>query len=175
MSYLSKNIKYLRKLRRWNQTELADRLNVKRGSIASYESKNVEPRLSLIVNLAKLFDIRLVDLIEKDLSLSEGNYRPFHNDNMSNVAGNHANGDTISSLFAHLDESDYANFMDKSQRMQKMLDGFKVFYKMKLDSYREGNGELQFVAGDIENFILLLEQLSKTNEFIFKQTTRDSS
>lgn len=166
MSYLSKNIKYLRKLKRWNQTELAEQLGVKRGSIASYESKNVEPRLSLIVKIAKLFDVRLVDLIESDIALTEGDYRSFYNSaSVNDEAGTHNSGDTNERLFAKINAEDYNRFMNKSKRMQKMLDGFHVFYKMKLDNYRNDSDTAHEIAHDIENFIILLEQLAQTNQY----------
>ena len=57
ISYLSKNLKFLRKSRQWSQEELARRLGIKRSNIAAYESKNVEPRLSLLLSMAKLFNV----------------------------------------------------------------------------------------------------------------------
>lgn len=165
MSYLSTNIKYLRKSKRWNQTELAEKLNIKRGSVASYESKNVEPRLSLIVKIAKLFDVRLVDLIEVNLSEQEGS-RSFG----ATTAPTHRQGDTVEELFAKVDPADYTAFLEKSERMQKMIDGFRIFYKMKLHNYRNGSEEPNSIVGDMENFILLLEQISSTNHYLLKPT-----
>jgi len=57
----------LRKLNEWSQEELAERLGVKRSSIAAYESKNVEPRLKVIIEMAQVFNVSIVELIEIDL------------------------------------------------------------------------------------------------------------
>ena len=169
MSNLSKNIKYLRKLNHWNQTELAEQLGVKRGSIASYESKNVEPRLSLIVKIAKLFDVRLLDLIEMDLSEINGQYRSFN----SKSSNPYDNTVTIKEMLDTANSEDYTNFLEKSERMQTMIDGFRIFYRMKLQTYRDNPQEMDSannIIGDLENFVLLLDKIGQTNQILFEQS-----
>lgn len=171
MSILSNNIKFLRKQKKWNQTELAELLQVKRGSIASYESKNVEPRLVLILKIAKLFNISLVDLIETDLMGNGGKYMPFRT---GEVIGNHTSGEDLE-WAKSIDISNIRDYIERSKKIQKMLEGFKIFYKYKMDSYGDDQSEAQKITSDIHNFIVLLEQLYATNEIIIPRNLDSSA
>jgi len=68
MSYLNKNIKHLRKQRGFTQTELAERIGLKRAQIGSYEEFRAEPRIETIQKMAYLFGESLDRLINQDLS-----------------------------------------------------------------------------------------------------------
>ena len=70
MSYLNKNIKYLRKQKGLTQSELAERLGLKRAQIGSYEEFRAEPKIGSIQKIAYLFGCSLDDLINQDMSKS---------------------------------------------------------------------------------------------------------
>lgn len=67
MKLISKNIRYLRRTAGLSQHQLADETDLKRSNIAAYESKDVEPRLPVVLQLAKFFDVKPEDLILHDL------------------------------------------------------------------------------------------------------------
>ena len=71
MSYLNKNIKYLRKQRGFTQSELAERIGLKRAQIGSYEEFRAEPRIETIQKIAYLFEETLDRLINYDLTKSQ--------------------------------------------------------------------------------------------------------
>lgn len=54
----------LRKSREWTQEQLAERLNVSRQSISKWESGQVIPDVEKIVELSKIFQITLDDLLK---------------------------------------------------------------------------------------------------------------
>ena len=62
------NIRFLRKNAGYTQAQLADKLEIKRSLVGAYEEGRAEPKLATLVNISKLFDITLDDLITKDLS-----------------------------------------------------------------------------------------------------------
>ncbi|KAA5539394.1 XRE family transcriptional regulator [Adhaeribacter rhizoryzae] len=62
------NLKFLRKKNGLTQAQLAEKLNIKRSLIGAYEEGRAEPRLSTLVNIARLFDISLDQLVTNDLS-----------------------------------------------------------------------------------------------------------
>lgn len=62
------NIRFLRKNAGYTQAQLADKLDIKRSLVGAYEEGRAEPKLATLVNISKLFDITLDDLITKDLS-----------------------------------------------------------------------------------------------------------
>ena len=68
MSYLNKNIKYLRKKRGFTQSELAERIGLKRAQIGSYEEFRAEPKIEAIQKMAYLFGESLDKLINFDLT-----------------------------------------------------------------------------------------------------------
>lgn len=65
---VTSNIRYLRKNAGFTQAQLADKLDIKRSLVGAYEEGRAEPKLTTLVNIARLFDITLDDLITKDLS-----------------------------------------------------------------------------------------------------------
>jgi transcriptional regulator with XRE-family HTH domain len=65
---VDRNLKILRKKQGYTQAQLAEKLGVKRSLIGAYEEGRAEPKLSTLVNIARLFDISLDQLIAADLS-----------------------------------------------------------------------------------------------------------
>ncbi|QCR21765.1 LexA family transcriptional regulator [Pontibacter sp. SGAir0037] len=68
---VTSNIKHLRKSVGYTQAQLAEKLDIKRSLIGAYEEGRAEPKLSTLVNIARLFDITLDQLITADLSVSD--------------------------------------------------------------------------------------------------------
>lgn len=149
MNYLSSNIRFLRKRRKISQQQLADDLGVKRSNIAAYETKNVEPRLSLIESLAQYFGVSLEDFIVTDLMVDDQNQAP------------------VSEIVPALDKQQLSSSAVReieqvAEKVQRMLEGFKVFYEFKLDKLNPG-GEGQ---GDIDNFLVFINHMSEYNQLI---------
>lgn len=65
------NIKFLRKKFKMNQTELANKLNLTRDMIASLEIERAKPSLDTIMLLSNFFNVKIDDLIYKDLEKEE--------------------------------------------------------------------------------------------------------
>jgi transcriptional regulator with XRE-family HTH domain len=71
VSYLNKNIKHLRKLKGFTQSDLAERIGLKRAQIGSYEEHRAEPKIDAIQKIAYLFGLSLESLINQDLTKSD--------------------------------------------------------------------------------------------------------
>lgn len=144
--YFSKNLKTLRKSRKLSQDKLARELGLKRSSIASYESKNVEPRIAVLQDIANYFDITLTDLIERDFSKDAG-----------------SNG-TVRGL-TPLSDKELQKIYDNSRKSQKMLEGFSLFFDMKIRRLeQEAPDVTKNIAGDLKNFMMLLEHMVRSNQ-----------
>jgi len=65
--FLSDNIRFLRKQMDLSQEELATRVGLNRGNIASYEKGTAEPKLCNLLTLSKFFNVSLLDLTQRDL------------------------------------------------------------------------------------------------------------
>lgn len=77
MEIVTSNIRHLRKHAGYTQAQLAEKLDIKRSLVGAYEEGRAEPKLSTLVNVAKLFDVSLDELITADLS--EPGYKPAAN------------------------------------------------------------------------------------------------
>lgn len=79
--HLPHNIRCLRKRLNLSQEELASRVGLNRGNIASYENGTAEPKICNLLKLSALFEVSLMDLTQQDLrdetafDLASKNYR----------------------------------------------------------------------------------------------------
>ena len=69
--YLHQNIRHLRKRLSMSQEELAGRVGLNRGNIASYENGTAEPKICNLLKLSSLFGVSIMDLTQRDLSDEE--------------------------------------------------------------------------------------------------------
>lgn len=67
-SYLPSNLRLLRKQKQWSQGELASKVGLNRGNIASYENGTAEPKICNLLKMAQLFGVNLLALVQKDLN-----------------------------------------------------------------------------------------------------------
>jgi transcriptional regulator with XRE-family HTH domain len=153
---LANNIKILRKRAGLNQEQLADKLNIKRSNVAAYETKNVEPRLSIILEIARLFDISISTLLEENLT-TESTFPPFETAETASDA-------TFEKNVIDINKTDVNSFITKSINIKKVLEGFKSFYNFRKSKLKEKTPHNQKIIFDIENFIQLMEDLIAHNE-----------
>lgn len=66
--HLHTNIRCLRKRLNLSQEELAGKIGLNRGNIASYENGSAEPKICNLLKLSNLFGISMMDLTQRDLS-----------------------------------------------------------------------------------------------------------
>jgi len=69
--WLSKNIKLLRKHKGLTQADLASKLGLKRSLVGAYEEGRAEPKLSLLQDMCRYFNVTVDDILTKDLSESD--------------------------------------------------------------------------------------------------------
>lgn len=67
MSFLSSNLKFLRKQQGITQNELAEKLAVQRTMISAYEDGRSEPKLQTLKLLSEILDVGLEELLDHDI------------------------------------------------------------------------------------------------------------
>lgn len=67
-NHLATNIRLLRKRMGLSQQDLAERVGLNRGNIASYESGTAEPKICKLLRISNLFGVNTHDLTRHDLS-----------------------------------------------------------------------------------------------------------
>ena len=143
--YLPTNIRLLRKRMQWSQEELALKVGLNRGNIASYENGTAEPKLCNLLKMSQLFQVPLRSLVQNDLG-----------DNTAQsleIAINNA------SPFI----ADMKPYMARAQELQKVMEGLNTCCRYKVKNMN-GNlpKEMQLVAMHFEELYdtaqTLLEQ-----------------
>lgn len=66
--FFKENLKFLRKAKHFTQEKLSDRIKISRSSIAKMETESGPPQLEHLEKIARFFDERMEDLLNKDLS-----------------------------------------------------------------------------------------------------------
>src|SRR5690606_16150856 len=68
--HLGKNLRYLRKQKGLTQSDIAEKLDIKRTMISAYEEGRSEPKLTTLNVLADIFSISVDELLNRDIELS---------------------------------------------------------------------------------------------------------
>lgn len=162
---LAANLRHLRKQKSLSQQQLAEALNVKRSNIAAYETKNVEPRLSLIHKMSEFFNVNLSDLICEDLSrVNPSNAIPAGSEGAFFYDRALAEKRPI----AAPGQETIRRFKQQSLDVRKMLEGFKVFYDYKKTIHAKADATHRQFHSEIENFLIFIEHMLQYNESVIQ-------
>ena len=71
MTYIGKNIKKIRSVKKISQAQFAKIFDLNRGSIGAYEEGRAEPRIDTIVQIANYFSLSIDLLLNKELQVNE--------------------------------------------------------------------------------------------------------
>lgn len=69
--YFGKNIKKIRSIKKLSQQAFAELFGLKRSSIGSYEEERADPKLEIIIKIAKHFNISVDSLVNKEITINE--------------------------------------------------------------------------------------------------------
>ena len=71
MSFIGKNIKKIRAVKKMSQSEFAQLFHLARPSIGAYEEGRTEPKIDTIIQMAKHFKLSIDILLTKELTINE--------------------------------------------------------------------------------------------------------
>lgn len=71
MSFIGKNIRKIRNVKKLSQQAFAELFDLKRATLGAYEEERSEPRLETIINIANYFSISVDDLLTKELTINK--------------------------------------------------------------------------------------------------------
>lgn len=144
-SYLPSNIRLLRKQKNWSQGELAEKIGLNRGNIASYENGTAEPKICNLLKMAHLFGVNILTLIQKDLSAPNAIHHGIHIHYANNIP------------------SATHDYIDRAQELQSVINGLNICCRYKFKSITgELSPEMQLIA-------LHFEELYKAAQTILEQ------
>lgn len=152
-SIFARNLKFLRNNAGISQTKLSQDLLVPRNRIASYELRNIEPKLSLLVKIAEYFKIRIDDLLSIELN-SE------NLEKIQNVEASSEDLVTPNNLDLKLNSREkISKFIEENDKVRKILAGIKAFRKITKSTKTDSDSNqllevLEFLIRTNQNLIL---------------------
>lgn len=129
---LPHNLRALRKRMKWSQEELAEKLGLNRGNIASYESGTAEPKICNLVKFAQLFNISIFDLTHNDLNEDQTYLQ---------ATQRQSNGNAQHVILQYAEEA---------KEFESAIKGLECIFKMKTRSIGELPDDLQFFKNQFE-------------------------
>lgn len=141
---LAENLRSLRKRMKWSQEELADKVGLNRGNIASYENGSAEPKICNLVKIAHLFNIPVFDLTHSSLK-EEGS--------IEQATRKHQNG------FAQQSLASIGHYLKEAEDFQQAIKGLHCLFRLKTKNTTELPSEAVFLKEQFEQLYGLSEQL----------------
>lgn len=145
---LAENLRSLRKRMKWSQEELADKVGLNRGNIASYENGSAEPKICNLVKIAHLFNIPVFSLTHTNLK-EEGA--------IEQVMVKNTNG------FAQPGPVLLDHFLKEAEDFQQAIKGLHCLFRLKTKNAAELPEEAVFLKEQFEQLYGLSEQLMSSH------------
>ena len=133
LSKLASNIRHLRKQLSISQEDLAKRLGLNRGNIASYEKGTAEPKICNLLNLSNFYKVSVIHLTTSDLRCPV------------------ALGSARNNYQYELKEEDKAvleKFYEHAAELKKVMESVQVCHDFKLKSMQNVPPGLQCVVSN---------------------------
>ncbi len=137
--YLADNIRCLRRRMNLSQEELAGKVFLNRGNIASYENGTAEPKICNLIKFSTLFEVSMVDLIQRDLS------------NEEEYADASSNYQTLTQQERSLLEQ----FSSKAQEIEGVLRSFHTFHCFRMKNVEDMPRDMQMLVMHFEELLEL--------------------
>ena len=144
--FLQQNIRLLRKGLKLSQEELANRVGLNRGNIASYENGTAEPKICNLLKIANLFGISIIDITQRDLADKEV---------LSEASSSYQN---LSSNELEL----MGQFLRRAEELEKVFQSIHTCFLFKaksLDEELKDSKEMQMVAMKFEELFDTCQEL----------------
>ncbi len=146
--FLHTNIRCLRKQLNLSQEELAGRVGLNRGNIASYEKGSAEPKICNLLRLANFFKISIIDLTQKDLSKPD-------------------ELDDAHSSYQKLSNSDQElilQFFTKAKEIQEVIQSIHCCHQFKTRSMNDLPKDMQIMMVNFEQLFDASQMLMRNHQ-----------
>ena len=145
---LASNIRHLRKQMTLSQEDLANKVGLNRGNIASYEKGTAEPKICNLLNLSNFYKVSVMDFTSKDLRC------PI------------ALGSARNNYQYELKEEDKVvlqKFNEQAEELKKVMESVQVCHDFKLKSMENVPPGLQCVVSNFNQLCDAGEMLMKAH------------
>ena len=143
--YLAENIRLLRKQKSWSQEELATKVGLNRGNIASYEKGMAEPKICNLLKISKLFGVSIIDLTKRDL---RGNAEA--ENKIAIVVDNSMMNQAVAEL---------GGLSGQVEELQTVVDSIYTCHCHKIKRLEELPRDVQMLVGNFEHLHEVAQQI----------------
>lgn len=148
MNFVSTNIKFLRKQHRLSQCELADRIGLKRGNIASYEKSIAEPKITNLTKLAHFFQVSVSDFVISDLS------------NGTPIKEISSNNEPI------LIQDEFEKIKAQASEFESMIKGMHCYHSFTMKKINEHTEDVQTLSNEVERLLNVAKSLMESHKYL---------
>jgi len=170
MTYIAKNLRFLRRLTRLSQHDFAQKVALNRGNIASYEKGTAEPSTQKLLNITKFFNVDLTDFIEKDLEeeVNQSRISITVKDGVISVQHQSLEDVVEDDMEENVTYSTQA-LAERSIEMKKILEGFQEYYKYKSAKDQSISPEAQSYLADYFRILEIANDILDINRQLLKK------
>lgn len=148
--YLPQNIRYLRRKHNLSQEELAAKVGLNRGNIASYENGTAEPKICNLLKISYLFQVSILELTEQDLSET-----PSSVNGKTKLNGNHyTTGDNNDEYASKLKQH-----LAKTEELQTVVSSLYNCHCFKLKNLDSQDRNTQVLISNFEQLYEITHKL----------------
>lgn len=144
VNYLSENLRALRKRMELSQEELAEKVGLNRGNIASYENGSAEPKICNLIKIAHLYNVPIHDLIHSNLRDEDG-YAAAVQRKSSGAAT------PIDMVLS--------SYFEEVENYESAIKGLQCMFKLKLNNLSDIPEEMAFMKENFEQLHFLATDL----------------
>lgn len=149
--HLPDNIRYLRKKMQLSQEELAHRVGLNRGNIASYEKGTAEPKICNLLKLAYVFEVSVRDLTEKPLRQLNGSF-------VSSLQKGRKLTQTV----------DLLPYIQQAEELQTVVGSLYNCHCFKVKNIDAENKDVQVLASNFEQLYEVTHRILESHQQLVK-------
>ncbi|MDN5200132.1 LexA family transcriptional regulator [Fulvivirgaceae bacterium BMA10] len=172
MSYIGKNIKKIRTVKKLSQAAFAELFNLARPSVGAYEEERAEPKIDTVIQIANYFGLSVDVLLTKELTVNELYRFDIFTDgmNVNKISGSQKldrthpkNGIALVNLKQYIEyivNHQNKDFLDKLSKIN-----LPVTFKRKSRAFQLNGSEMEYNHNGLHHGdILLCVEREKTNK-----------
>ncbi len=153
-SFLQQNLRHLRKRLELSQEQLAEKIGLNRGNIASYENASAEPKICNLLRLSHFFGVSILDFTQADLTEEKTlenaiqSYTNPYNSERETIIGFMKRSDEIQEVFESIHkchEFKIKNTEALPHDMKFLLQHFEQLYDAAQTLLRQHQALLEFI------------------------------
>ncbi|NUO01498.1 MAG: helix-turn-helix transcriptional regulator [Saprospiraceae bacterium] len=151
-SFLQQNLRYLRKRLEMSQEQLAEKIGLNRGNIASYENASAEPKICNLLRLSNFFGVSILDITQSDLSEDSA---------LEKAIQAHANP-------YNSERETILAFMKRSDEIQEVFESIHKCHEFKIKSVETLPQDMKFLLQHFEQLYDAAQTLLRQHQALLE-------